>query len=561
MSQHLKVLVVGGVAAGPKAASRIVRLCPSAEVTVVQKGEFISFAGCGLPYYVSNEVHEHEELLRTPAGVVRDPAFFEKVKNVRVLNHTEATEIDTAGKRVHIVNAVSGEKLWLDYDKLVLATGASPVRPPIPGIDLANILTLHSIPDADAIKEHVMAQDARNIVIMGGGLIGVETAEALMACKAKVTLVEMLPHVLRMLDWEMARQVEIHMAAKGVTVLTNTRITAFEGDGAVSTIKTTDGDIPADMVICAVGVRPNTGLAVSAGCELGETGAIRVDDQMRTSVPDIYAAGDCVECRHILTGRTVFLPLGSTANKQGRVAANTICGVEDSFPGVTGTCICKVFDFCAGVSGITERVAREMGYDVVTVLAPAPDKAHYMMEARSLLLKLVVDRPTRKVLGVQVAGPGEGDKRLDVASMAIMAGLTVDQLANADISYAPPFNSAMDNLITAANIARNKLAGIMEGMTPMEVKEALDKGEDLVLLDVRSPNECKGGCIPGSVNIPLGTLRARVNELDRSKPIVAFCKISLRGYEAARILQAAGFQNVRVMDGGMAMWPYEIVTT
>ena len=370
----------------------------------------------------------------------------------------------------------------------------------------------------------------------------------------------MLPQVLSILDWEMAKLVEKHMESHGVKVLTSSRVLSFQGDGQVSAVVTEQGTLPADMVVLAVGVRPNVKLAQDAGLEIGSTGAIKVDEHMQTSDPDVYAAGDCVESVDLVTGRPCFVPLGSTANKQGRVAAVTICGGEDAFPGVLGSSVCKVFDYCVARTGLTETAAKQLGYEVTTAMAPGPDRAHYMPTAAPLLLKIVVDGKTRRLLGAQATGLGAGDKRIDVAAMAITAGMTVDQLANADLCYAPPYSPAMDNIITAANVARNKLDGKMAGVSSQEVHQMMDAKEDFVLLDVRSPAEYEEVRLPGSTLIPLGALRERVNELPRDKQIVTFCKVSLRGYEAALILKAARFENVRVMDGGIAMWPYEKLT-
>ena len=559
MTDSLKVAIVGGVAAGPKVASKVIRLLPNAEVTIVEKGEFLSYAGCGLPYYVSGVVQEQAELMSTPIGVVRDPVFFQKVKNVRVLRGTEAMEIDRAGRRLRVKDLADGGESWLDYDKLVLATGACPVVPPIAGAGLDHIFTLHGIHDAEGIKDILAEGKAHDVVIVGGGLIGVEITEALTQRGSRVTIVEMLPQILSMLDWEMASPVAQQMESHGVKVLTDTKVVRFEGDaeGKVTTVITDKGSLPAEMVILAIGVRPNVALARAAGLEIGSTGAIAVDDHMRTSDADIYAAGDCVESVDLVTGRPCYVPLGSTANKQGRTAAVNVCGGDDRFPGVLGSTVCKVFDHCVGRTGLTEAAARRAGYDVTTVLAPAPDRAHYMPDAKPLLLKLVVDSKTRRLLGAQVAGPGAGDKRIDIAAIAITAGMTVDQLANADLCYAPPYAPAMDNIITAANVARNKLDGYMVGATPMEVRERMDQKTDFVFLDVRSQGEYDQVHLPDSTLIPLGALRGRLGELPPDKEIITFCKISLRGYEAALILKAAGFEKVRVMDGGVVMWPYE----
>jgi len=555
----LKVIVVGGVAAGPKAAAKIMRLDASAEVTILERGKFISYAGCGLPYYVSGTVKEQKDLMSTPVGVLRDPGFFEKVKKVKVLTEAEALEIDRAQKRVRFRRGGEDADAWLPYDKLVLATGASPVIPPLPNIALSNITTLHNISDAERIRALLAQAKPPEVVMIGGGLIGVEAVEALVQNGCRVTIVEMMPHILGMLDWEMARLVERHMETQGVRILTNTRATGFEGEGCVSAVLTSQGRLPADLVVLGIGVRPNVGLARSAGLEIGTTGAIKVEETMRTSDPDIYAAGDCAQSTDLVSGKPCYVPMGSTANKQGRVAAINICGGQDRFPGVLGSTVCRVFDFCVARTGLTEAAARQQGYSVTTVLVPDSDRPHYMPSAKPLILKLVVDTKSRKLLGAQAVGPGAGDKRMDVAAVAITAGMTVDQISKLDLCYAPPYSPALDNIITAANVARNKLDGQVAGLTPMEVKMRLDAKEDFVLLDVRGPAEHQQERLAQATLIPLGALRSRLNELPKDKEIVAFCKISLRGYEAARILQGAGFTRVRVMDGGMAVWPYEKV--
>lgn len=554
----MKIIIIGGVAAGPKAASRINRLCADAEVTIIEKGEFLSYAGCGLPYYISGMVEDSKELMSTPVGTVRDSAFFKKVKNTTVLNHTEATAIDRENKTVTIESR-DGEEQVLPYDKLVLATGAQSAVPPIPGVDLGNIYNLKDIHDAEAIKATLGDHKALNAVIVGGGLIGVETAEAFHEMGCRITIVEFLPNILGLMDPEMAALVENHLEAKGVKVMTSTKVTEFKGDGTVQTVVTDQGELPADIVIMAVGVRPATQLAQDAGLNIGPTRAIAVNQQMRTSDPDIYAVGDCAEKKNLITGQPAYVPLGSTANKEGRVAANAICGIRDSFPGILGSAICKVFDFAVARTGLGEKEARDNGYDVVTCLAPAPDKPHFMDGAKPLFLKLIADRQTGRLLGAQATGPGEAARRIDIAAMALTADMTVDQLANADLVYAPPYSPAVDNIITAANILRNKIDGLVDGVTPTEVQTVIERGDDVTLLDVRSPAELEQMRIDGAVNIPLGALRGRLEELDRSKPVVAFCKISLRGYEAALILKKAGFEDVKVMDGGILMWPGKLI--
>jgi len=550
----VKIIIIGGVAAGPKAASRINRLCADAEVTIIEKGAFLSYAGCGLPYYISGMVEDSRELMSTPVGTVRDSKFFKKVKNATVLNHTEATCVNRTRKTV-TVKTKDGEGKELPYDKLILATGATASSPPIPGIRLKNIFNLKDIHDADRIKETLAKHKAINVVIVGGGLIGVEIAETFSEMGCRITIVEFLPQILGMMDPEMAALVEKHFEAKGVKIQTGTCVTEFIGNGRVENVITNQGEISADIVIMAVGVRPATQLAQEAGINIGPTRAIAVNEQMQTSDPDIYAVGDCAEKKNLITGKPAYVPLGSTANKEGRVAANAICGVSDAFPGILGSAICKVFDFSVARTGLGEQETRDAGFDVVSCLAPAPDRPHFMPNAKPLFLKLIADRKTRKVLGAQATGPGTADRRIDIVAMALTAGMTVDQLAQADLTYAPPFSPAVDNLITAANILRNKLDGYMDGITPGEVLALRERGEDFTLLDVRTPAEREQMRIEGSVYIPLGALRKRVDELDKSKTVIAFCKISLRGYEAALILKQTGFESVKVMDGGILMWP------
>lgn len=558
-SDRMKVVIIGGVAAGPKVASKVIRLKPETVVTIIEKGDLLSYAGCGLPYYVSGIVKDQKELLSTPLGCVRDPVFFQNLKNVNVLNRTEALEIDRAAKRVRIKNLFNDHESWISYDKLVLATGAAPIVPSLPGAHLKNIFTLHGVRDAEGVRTLLAGRKARDVVIVGGGLIGVEMTEALVARGCRVTIVEMLDQIMRVLDGEMAQLLEHHMESNGVRVMISTKVLSFNGTDFVDGVVTDKGTLPADMVILAVGVRPQVEMAQNAGVEIGITRAVKVDDRMLTSDPDIYAAGDCVENIDMLTGLPCYVPLGSTANKQGRVAAINICGGNETFPGVLGTTVCKVFEYCVARTGLTEDDARAAGYDIVTVLTGSPDREHFMPNARIIMLKLVVDRASRRLLGVQAVGPGQGSKRVDVASTAITAGMTVDQIANLDLCYAPPYSLAMDNLITGANIAKNKLEGVFESITPVEVYRMVQNREDIVLLDVSSPQEYEEIRLPGSILIPSGALRARLNELPRDKEIVVFCRLSIRGYEAALILKASGFTKVRVMDGGVIMWPYEKV--
>jgi NADPH-dependent 2,4-dienoyl-CoA reductase/sulfur reductase-like enzyme/rhodanese-related sulfurtransferase len=556
----LRIVIVGGVAAGPKAAAKITRLAPDADVTIVEKGVFLSYAGCGLPYYVSGVVPDQADLMSTPAGALRDEVFFLNVKNVHVHSRTLVTGIDREERRVHVRSLETGDERWLPYDRLILATGAEPIEPPLPGRDLRNVVTLHGVEDAERMRALLAERTAPDVVIIGGGLIGVEITEALVTAGCRVTIVEKLPQILSPLDAEMAGQVASHMKSHGVKVLTDTTVTglrpAADDISRVGTVMTTGGTLAADMVVVSVGVRPNVGLAEACGLQIGETGAILVDDHLRTSDPDIFALGDCAQSTHLVTGRPAYVPLGSTANKQGRVAAINATGGDDTFPGILGTSICRVFDFNVAVTGLTEREATQLGYDIEMALTPAPDKPHFMPTAKLLMLKTVSDRSTRRLLGMQAVGPGDAIRVVDVAAMALHAGMSMDDLSKADLAYAPPYAPAMDNVITASDVVRNKMDGVAVGVTPADVKRKLDAGEPVFLLDVRSPTEVAQVALPGAVNIPLGKLRERIDELPRDHEIICFCKISLRGYEAALIAKAAG-RDAKFMDGGVVMWPYE----
>lgn len=553
----MKVVIIGGVAAGPKTAAKIMRLMPDADVTIVEKGRLLSYAGCGLPYYISGAVREQKELMSSPAGVVRDPIFFQQVKNVHLLNQTEAIEIDRRRKQVRVKHLADNSQSVLDYDKLVLATGSEPIKPPIDGITLGNIFTLHGVSDAEGIKAALERGKARDVVIVGGGLIGIEMTEALVKKGCRVTIVECLPQIFRLLDVEMSLLVENHLESNGVRVLTSTSVQKFDGTDNVKCVVTDKGTYPADMVIVAVGNQPNVMLARQAGLEIGTTGAIKVNPQMQTSDKDIFAVGDCVENIEMITQKPIYIPLGSTANKQGRVAAVNICGQKDSFGAVLGTVACKVFNYNVALTGLTEYTAKQAGFKTITVLVPAPDREHFVTGAGIIMLKLVVDANTRRLLGAQAIGSGNTDKRIDVAAAVIYGKMTIDQIAALDLCYAPPYAPVIENIITAANVARNKLDGIVEGISPQAVRQMIRDKKDFILLDVRTPLEYRQQKIEGAVFIPLASLRARFAELDKNRPIIAFCNYSLRGYEAAIILKHNGFKNVKFLDGGLEMWPYE----
>ncbi len=562
MESKRRIVVVGGSAAGPKAAAKARRIDNSAEVTILQKEGDLSMASCGYPYYVGGCFDDRNMLICTPAGVVRNPQFYLNAKDIAAKVNTEVTAIDRAKRTVSFRNTLSGETGEMGYDRLILATGAVPRMPPIPGVDLEGITTLQSMRDADFLRKVRDEGIIKKAVVVGGGLIGIETCEALQLAGIEITVVELLPQLLMFLDWELAKLIENHVKGKGANVITDNGIAAFLGEnGRLAGVKLQNGtELPCELAVVAIGVRPNVTLAQSAGLEIGETGGIRVNEYMQTSDPDIYAVGDCVETVHRITGKKVLAPLGDLANLQGRVAGENAASTNSvTFPGTIQTGICKVFDFAAGSTGLSETAARRLGYhDIVTVVNASPDKPGFM-EGKLLVTKLVADAKSGRILGGQCVGPGNVNRQIAQWAMAIQGRLTVEEMVNADLPYAPPFSLAIDHGIAAAHILQNKMKGRMKGISCTEVHRRVAGGESLLLIDVRQPEEYEQMRLGiGEILMPLGALRKRLGELpqDREREVVCYCKISLRGYEAALVLEGHGWKNVKVMEGGIMAWPF-----
>ncbi len=555
-----RVVVVGGLAAGPKAAAKIRRLDPEAEVVILEKGRYLSFGTCGFPYFIEREVKDIEDLMKTSAGVLRDRVYFKDVKDIDARTQSMVIGIDREAKRVTVRDMVSGDTYQLDYDYLVIATGARPVVPPIDGVSYRNIFLARTPEDAIAIDRFLEENPGAPVVVVGAGAIGLEMAEAFVSRGAQVTVVEMAPFVLPPVEPELSEIVRAHLEEKGVKVLTSTRVLRFEddGEGYVAKVITDKGEIPARMVLLATGVRPNVELARDAGLKIGETGAIWVNEAMQTSDPFIYAVGDCAETVHAITGRRVFIPLGSTANKQGRVAAINICGGDAVFGGVLGTLILKVFDMAVARTGLSFNEAKEAGFVPERVIISSPDKPEFMPQARPLVVELIADSKTGRILGVQCVGYGDVNKRIDVAATAIHFKATIWDLMGVDLAYAPPFAPAVDNIIKACWAMENRLKGLYQGITSLELKRLMEEEpEELVVLDVRTPWECAELNLPVRVlNIPLGRLRRRIGEVPKDKKVVILCKSGARAYEAYCILRSAGYENVKVLCGGLIAWPY-----
>ena len=557
-----RIIVIGGSAAGPKAASRARRLDEDVEIVMIQKSADLSMASCGYPYYVGGFFDDRNQLLCSPAGVVRDPNFFLNGKNIIAKVNTEVTSIDKKAKKVEFKNLISGETGSLEYDKLVIATGAVPRKPPISGIDLEGITTLLSMPDADYLRKVRDEGKIKKAVVIGGGLIGIETVEALHLAGIEVTLIELLPQLLTFLDLHLAQLVERYVKTKANVILQN-GVSAFLGEnGKLKAVKLNDGtELPCDLAVLAIGVMPNSKLARDAGLSVSQTGGIVVDEYMQTSDPDIFAIGDCFVIPNLFTYNKFLAPFGDLANLQGRVVGdNLIKGNVTKFNGTIQTGVCKIFDYAAGTTGLSEQNAKKNGItNIETVISASLDKPGFM-NGNLLITKLIVDKSTERILGAQVVGPGDVSKQLAIWAMAIQGKLTVNDMANADLPYAPPFSLAIDHSIATAHVMQNKLRGLFKTITAEEVKEkAKNNDGKAVFLDVRNPVEFEQMRLGiGERLIPLGQLRKRINELpeDKNTEIITWCKISLRGYEASIILKANGYTNVKVMEGGIVSWPF-----
>lgn len=560
-SQPLRIVVVGGSAAGPKAAAKARRLDEFAQITLIQREPELSMASCGFPYYVGGTFDDRNLLVCTPAGIPRDPTFYGKAKRIEALVETEAVEIDRAAKTVTCQHLPTGERKTIPYDRLVIATGARPLRPEAPGLELEGVHTLHSMADADALRAVRDAHKTTKAIVVGGGLIGFEVCEALRLAGIQTTVVEKTKQILPFLDPELAKLVEVHIRANGPDIIVGNGVAEFLGhDGRLVGVKLDNGtELPCEVAVIAVGVRPNVELARSAGIEIGEAGGIQVNAYMQTSDPAIYAVGDCVECTSLVSGRQLRAPYGDIANLQGRVAGQNIVAEGSArFPGITQTGICKIFNYTVGFTGLSPQQAVDLGYDIETATVAGLDIPVFM-HGQLLISKLVADRKTGRVIGFQCIGPGDVSKRVATVAMAIRGQLTVDDLSNADLPYAPPYSLALDHVIVSAHVMENKLAGRMQGVSATEVKQRIDSGADCFILDTRTPAEFEEMRLGiGETLIPQGALRDRLGELpqDKDKEIVLYCKISLRGYESAALLNAYGWRNVKVMEGGIMAWPY-----
>jgi len=556
-----RIVIIGGVAAGMKTASRLRRRDKDAEIIVLERGSEVSYGACGFPYYIGGDVKEFGCFTNGPQGI-RDAAFFREVKGVDVLVRHEATAINRSERTVTYLNRDTGETKVLPYDKLVLATGSTPVKLPIPGADLAGVHNFWFPWDVHAVKKDMVENKVTDVVIVGAGLVGMELAEAFHKQALTVSIVEMQDRILpQMLDKELADLIQKPVLQAGINLYLNEKTVAIEGNTKVTAVKTDKRVIPAQMVIVAVGVRPNVELAREAGLEIGPSGSIAVNEYLETSDPDIYAGGDCAENTNLISKAKLFTPMGSTANKHGRVIADNIAGEKIKYPGILNTGICQVLNWQAGSTGLNEASAQKAGIEFVTVVVPGFDRLGYMPGANRLILKLMAEVGSHRVIGAQAVGTGGVDKRIDAIATAMAFGAKVEDLSNIDYAYAPPFNGPIDNVSTAANVLMNKLAGHLRSINPKDFQKI--KGDpSYTLVDVRTPGEYAANRIAGCaniVNLPLGSLRSEAEKVftDKQARLVCSCQIDLRGYEAETIMRALGYENVQSLEGGMSGWPYE----
>ena len=556
-----KILVVGGVALGPKAACRCKRLMPDAEVMLVDENVFISYGGCGIPYYVSGEIQNLDDLRSTPYHTVRDTDFFRDMKGITVRTQTRALAIDRAAKTLLVKDVVTGKEEKLPYDKLVLATGASPRVPPIEGKDLKNVLSLTRLEAAGAIRSACQEGKVSEAVIVGGGFIGLEAAVALADMwGVKVSVVEMMDQILPgVLSQPLSRMAANDCQAHKVDVFTSEKVLRLEGEnGTVTKVVTDKREIPAQMVIFAAGFIPNGQLAKDAGLEVAPFGAVVVDEHMRTTDPSIYAGGDCVAIKNIITGKMGYLPLGSMANRQGRIIGTNLAGGNASFPGFVGSWAVKLFglSFC-GV-GLTVERARKEGFDAMSVSVEQLDHAHFFPEKSMMSLELVVDKATSRVLGLQgaCADPDSLKARIDAVAAALQYSKpTVEDISNLEIAYAPPFASAMDVVNVVANVADNALAGRFTPVTADQFMDLWHKRSENHVFFIDSRPAAAGKAMqekhPDWHAIPLEEIAARINEVPKDRPVAIICNTGLRAYDSLLVLARNGVTDVVNSTGGM----------
>ncbi len=533
----MKVLVLGGVAAGTKIAAKLMREDRSNEVIVLNKGKNISYAGCGLPYYVGHVIEDRDQL------IVNTPEKYSKLTGVQVLTETEATKVDPEAKKVTAVDLKTGEEKAYDYDKLVISVGASPIKPPIEGCDLENVFFVRTPEDAIQLRDVVDAGDVKRAVVVGAGYIGLEIAENLKLKGIRPFVLDMAPHALPGFDAEMAEYVEGKLQESGIPVVTGVTVTGIEGDGKVEKVTTNKRAYKADLVVLSAGIRPNTAFLDGSGIEMFK-GTILTDEKGQTNLPDIYAAGDCAMVHNALTGKPAWSPMGSTANIAGRLIAQNMMGAQLGYRGALGTAVCKLPGMNVGRTGLTEAQAAAEGYQPVSVITVVDDKAHYYPDAGTFIIKMIADKESLRLLGVQVIGAGAVDKVVDIAVTGIMLKGTLPDLADMDLAYAPPFSTAIHPFEHTLNVLMNKLNGKFDTFTPAEYAAGAAEGYKVV-------DACLQPSIEGAPYVELTTVEGPVDGLDKEEKILLVCNKGKRAYLLQNRMKFYGYQNTKVLEGGI----------
>ena len=542
----MKVVIVGGVAGGATAAARLRRLDEHAQIIVFERSGYVSYANCGLPYFIGGTIAEPSAL------TLQTPESFRARFDVDMRVNHEVTALDVQAKMLTVKNLLTGEVFEEFYDKLILSPGAKPTQPRLPGVGLEHVFTLRTVEDTFRMKDFIDAHHPRTAVIAGGGFIGLELAENMREIGMEVTIVQRPQQLMKPFDPDMAAFIHAEARKHGIKLALGHTVEGFRetSDGVERLLADTD-PILADMVVLAIGVTPDTHLASEAGLAMGVRGSILVNDHMETSAPDVYAVGDAVQVKHLVTGEETLISLAGPANKQGRIAADNICGIPSTYRGSQGSSVIKVFDITAASTGVNETVAKAAGLAVDHVILSPMSHAGYYPGGKLMTMKVVFEKETYRLLGAQIVGYEGVDKRIDVLATAIFAGLRATDLKDLDLAYAPPYSSAKDPVNMAGFMIENIEEGIMKQWYLGQLEELQDRSErgEVTLLDVRTPAEIALGRIPGFVNIPLDSLRERVGELDREKPVYVICQSGLRSYVACRILAGNGFDAYNFAGG------------
>lgn len=538
----MKVVIVGGVAGGATAATRLRRLDEHAQITVFERSGYISYANCGLPYYIGGVIEDKEELtLQTPESIGKRFRIDMKV-------HHEVTDINAVKKTVTVHNLDTGKVYEESYDKLILSPGAKPVMPNLPGIENEKIFTLRTVEDTLKIRSFVEEKKPKTAVMVGGGFIGLEVAENLCDLGVKVTVVQRPKQLMNTLDYDMATLVHNKLRSKGISLKLGGDVIGFDEKEDLQVLLKDDEPIPTDMVLMAIGVSPETTLAKKAGLELGIKGAIVVNDKMETSVPDIYAVGDAVQVKHTVTGNYAVISLAGPANKQGRIVADNICGLDSHYKGSMGSSVIKLFDMTVASTGLTEKAAKDAGIEYERIVLSPASHAGYYPGAKVMTMKVVYEKSTLKILGAQIVGYDGVDKRLDVIATAISAGMKATELKDLDLAYAPPYSSAKDPVNMAGFMIENIESGIVKQFHFDEL-DKLPKDGSVTLLDTRTQSEYARGHVDGFINIPVNDLRENIDKLDKLKPVYVMCQSGLRSYISCRILAGEGFDGYNFSGG------------